>query len=597
MISYEDWHSKIEHALQLRTQYWNGDKAWKRFLALYRGDHWRTSRYNSGFLEPDSEFPRDRITVNITGSTVLLAKSFLVNKSPKFIINPRPVLDSTEVQQAVISALLQQETLNYEWKERNMHFQCKEATLDALIIGHGITKDGFVDKKATARNIKKDGDIENRDYIEDESPFVERINPFRFLFDTDHENYRQLDAGNWCAEIFFKSREDVLADGSYDKKVLSKIKDNVYQVETVSLNPGSDSDKQIKRDILYEIWDKKFKKYYIFVKGVDEPVKEQDWPYEYLDGFPYTKLDFIPLPNEHYGIGIPYFIEDQQLELNRVRTTMFDHRRRFNRKYTVLENGIDEPEIVKLITGETGTIIRVKQQNAVKPLEEGTIPHDAFTVEGVIKSDINELSGVDKLARGGDLPGRTSASEIQARQNYTNLKLDDRAADVDYFYNKNGRKTLQHIKENYTKDRVIKITGMKGAYWVKYSPSDIKAEFDCEMETISAPTVDEVADRQQRLQIFQLIMQNVQMIMQMKIEFNWQELFKWLFEAFGEKDISRFFNAASPSSGLQQTELGTPNTALNLQNSSQPQTPQMMTPDQLRAGLSGGLNGGQGLIQ
>lgn len=596
MISYEDWHKKIEDALEFRNQHWNGDKAWRRFIALFRGDQWRTSKYNQSYLEPDSESPRDRITVNVTGSTVLLAKSFLVSKkNPKFIIKPRRILEAFEVQQLAVNSLLQQETLNYEWHERNMDFQTKESVLDAVIIGHGITKTGFTRKKSTARSIKADGSIEYRDYISDEAPYLERVNPFRFLFDTEHENYRQLDSGSWCAEIIFRTRQDVLADDRFNQKIIKGIKSGIETPETVSLKPadinnyrGGNAADFYNRDILYEVWDKKFQMFYIFMKGIEKPLYEEPWPYEYLDGFPYNKLDFIPVPNEHYGIGIPYFIEDQQLELNRVRTTMFDHRRRFNRKYLAIQGAIEPSELQKIITGETGAFAWVNQQNAVTPMMEGTIPKDSFNVEGVIKADINELSGVDKLARGGDLPSRTSAAEIQARQQYTNLKLDDRSLDVDNFYINNGRKVLQHIKANYSQDKVIQINGIKGQQWVKFTPEDIKGEFDIEMESVSAPPVDEIADRQQRIQIFQLLMQNMQIMSQAQIPINWTELFKWLLESFGEKDISKFFGTPPvPIEGQQQQ----PNTALNLMQQGGLQQPNVINASDLRAGLQGGMAG------
>lgn len=595
MISYDDWHKKIENALTLRNNYWNGDKAWKRFLALYRGDHWKSSRYSDNFTSPDSETPRDRITVNVTGSTILLAKSFLINKHPKFIINPRPILDQSEVQQAVIGALLQQEVLNYEWKEREMNFQCKEAVLDALIIGHGIVKNGFMYKKPKATNKKKDGEIEYRSYMEDEVPYLTRINPFMFLFDTDHMNYRDLDSGSWCAEIFFNSREDVLANSSYNKTILKSISDGDEKPETINLSYNADDTlkAELNRDILYEVWDRKFEKRYIFLKGIEQPLLEEEWPYDYLDGFPYQKLDFIPIPNEHYGVGIPYFIEDQQLELNRIRTAMFDHRRRFNRKYLAIEGAITPEEVTKIITGETGTFAWVNQANAIAPMEEGKTPQDAFSQESIIKNDIQELSGVDKLARGGDMPSRTSAAEIEARKQFTNLKLDDRSEDVDIFYSKTARKVLQHIQENYTKDKVIQISGVKGNYWIKYSPSDIKGEFAIDMETVSAPPEDETTQKQQAIQMFQLIMQNMQFLMQAKIEINWQELFKWIFSKFGEKDTSRFFSAASPISGLPPFEgQQQPNTALNLNQGGMPQMPQVMSTSDLKAGLSGGMSGG-----
>lgn len=600
-MDYEAWHNKIDATLQWRQKYWNGDKAWKRFLALYRGDHWRTSRYNEGFLDPDSDVPRDRITVNFTGSTIQLAKSFLIKGSPKFVIKPRPALNAQDVQKAVVSAMLQQEVLNYEYEQQEMHPQLKSAILDSIIIGHGITKTGFTTKKPIAKD-KKVGQLDTKEYIQDETAYVERINPFRFLFDVENECFNQLDNVGWCAEIFFRNITDVINDDTYNKKIRGQLKRGeekadtyqsvLYQPSEYSYNKGDNTETDLA--VCYEVWDKKRNKYYVFLSGVIEPLIETEWPYDYLDGFPYEKTDFIPVPNEHYGLGIPAWIEDQQLELNRVRTSMYDHRRRFNRKYLVQEGALEPGEKQKLISGDTGTIIMTTGgPNSVAPLQELKIPSDAFGVESTIKADIMELTGVDQLARGGQLPGRTSAAEINARQSYVNLKLDDRVESVDKFVLKNGKKVLQHIKTNTKVDRVMQIAGPLGQTWIRFSPEDIRSEFDITMDTVSAPKIDEVADRQQALQIFQLIMSNMQTIMQLKIPINFQELFAWLFGKFGEKDISRFFSGAVPTidqiqgGGNLNGQLG--NQTLGTLNG---EPPPVMDANQLRNQVSGNLSGG-----
>lgn len=589
MLDYKDWHERINCTLEWRSKYWNGDAAWKRYMALYRGDHWRNSRYGDSVLGPDSDSPRTRITVNVTGATILLAKSFLFKKKPQFIIEPK-------LPEHYVSAVLQQATLNYEWKERNMQKQAKKAVLDSLVIGHGIIKTGFTYEPSTANNPKKDGQTEYREYIEKDTPYIERINPFMFLFDIETDTY-DLENGSWCAQIFFRPYNDVVVDTNYDKGVLKAIKSNLLTPETFKMGLAMSVEEYARKEnnqcALYEVWDKKYKKRYVFIKGIEEPVEEQDWPYEYLDGFPYEKLDFIPLINEPYGIGIPAFIEDQQYELNRVRTAMYDHRRRFNRKYLARKGAIDSIELDKFLNSETASAIWVESMDAIRPTDEATIPNDAYAVEATIKNDIQELTGVDQLVRGGQLPARTSAAEVNARVQFSNLKLDDRVDDVDSFIINIGRKTLQHIKENYSSEKIIKINGPAGEYWTKYSPTDIKAEFDIDMDTVSAPQIDPVADRQQAIQIFTLIMQNLQILLQQQVQINIGELFKWLLGKFDEKDISRFFPQAGVISGpIQTVTEGQTNTAQNLPQLNMPQQPPVMNAQQLRGQLNGNLSGG-----
>lgn len=588
-IEYSDWHRIIESTLEWRSKYWNGDRAWKRFMALYRGDHWRTSKYSSAQLDPDSDRPRDRVTVQVTGQNVLIAKSFLVKQRPKFVINPKRPED-------VVACQLKQAVLNYEWKERKMQRQIRRAVLDAIVIGHSIIKTGYTYKKDIGRK-KSDGEVIYNENIKDDSPFIERINPLLFLFDVENSDNGDLDTASWCAQIFFCCKEDVLANNKYNKKVLSSIEDGEYQPETIEANLSSSdktwNDENGKRCILYEVWDKKHYKYYIFCKGVEDPLLETDWPYDYLEGFPYEKLDFIPLINEPYGVGIPYFIEDQQHELNRIRTSMFDHRRRYNRKYTVVKNGMEPSEITKLVQGETGTVLEINMPNAIGIVPEMTVPKNAYDQEQVIKNDIRELSGIDQIERGGALPGRTSAAEVQARQQASSIKLDDRVEDVDYWVERIGTKTLQHTEANYNTDRVIKIAGPSGAMWVQYSAEDIQGEFDMEVETMSAPRIDEVTDRQQAIQVFQLVMQNFQFLQQAQVPIDMGELFKWILGKFDEKDISRFFPLAGQISPPITTQLQS-NTTLNAAQLQPPTPPNITTASDLKAGLSGAQSNGGG---
>lgn len=583
-MDYDDWHKKIQATLEWRENYWNGMKAWKRYMSLYIGDHWKSGR-TLGIDEPSSERPNDRITVNVTGSTILLAKSFLVKSNPKFIIKPRKPED-------VISVQLKEEAVNYEWKERDVQSHMRDAVLDSLIIGHGIVKIGFTFERPKYRK-KSDGNADTREYIQKNSPYVERVNPFRFIFDIEGENFRKLDNGRWCAEIFFQTKKAILGNAKYNKSVLKEITDNVSKPDTYPsplVNKGETYDLDNSGLIpCYEVWDKEYYKRYVFAAGVENALIDEEWPYDYLEGFPYEKIDFIPMPNEHYGLGIPAFIEDQQLELNRVRTSMFDHRRRFNRKYQYVKGSVDDEEIQKLISGETGTVIALNEAGGITPIQEGTIPSDAFNVEGVIKGDIRELTGTDELARGGSLPSRTSAAEIQARQQYQNLKLDDRVNDTDKLFMNVGRKLIQHISANYDSSRLQKISGVAGTFWVRATKEDIQGEFDMEMETVSAPKTDELTDRQQAIQIFQMVMQNIQALGQ---SVNVPEMFKWLFAKFGEKDISRFFSPAATISGPIQTQAAPQgNGAINASELSIPSTP-TIDMSQLREGMMGSLNNG-----
>lgn len=574
-VTYEQWHQRIDATLKWREQYWNGTGAWKRYFALYRGDHWRSSLFRQlENNEVDSENPRDRITVMDTLSTILTIKPFLIKRRPKFILRAR----RQDVPEDVVSAFLQQETLNYAWRELKMQKQARNAVLDALIIGHGILKTGFTFNEPEADKPVKEGEIEYREYIRKDSPYLERINPLYFIFDIEGCNNGDLESSRWCAQIFFRSREDVIADSTYNKAVRSSIKSGFDQPEVISpiIYKEQNEEEVSKRCILYEVWDKKYRKYYVLCKGINKPLIEEDWPYDYLEGYPFVKLDYIPIPNEPFGVGIPYKIEDQQLEKNRVRTTMFEHRRRFNRKYIAIEGEIQEIEKDKFTTGSDGTVVWAKSPSAIVPIQDANLTSDNYRLEEIINRDYNSVTGIDALVRNAPLPGRTSAAEISARQGYTNLKLDDRVEDVDEFIMEAGRKVLQHIKANFNSDQIVEIVGPLGRFWVQYSPEDIQAETEFDMDTVSAPRIDPAVEKQQAIELLQVLSSNLQVLTQMQV-LQPQEI-----QQIYRNSIAKIIGENKELSGNLR----------GIGANVQPGT--IANPQQLAAGLNGGLSTGNG---
>lgn len=557
---YEIWMSRLRSTLRWRQNYWNGDKNWNRAYDMFRGKHWRDQQED----DPSSDQLKDRITVNVTQSSILNILPFLMTSHPDFQGKARKPSKTESVK-------LQTSMLNYEYTQREMHPQAKKSGYDAAICGHGITKTGYNLELDEAIS-KVEGEINYKDYVKKDAPFAKRVSPFFFLIDPEAEE-ASLETARWCAEIFFKTERDILANNRYSGSVRNKIKNGTYPLKYKNAIFGVHHDDPTLNNLtketddpalpesrlamLYEVWDKKYKKYYVFADGVPDPLIEKDWPYAYLDGVPYIKVDYIPLPDELYGVGIPYQIEDQQFELNRNRTYAFEHRRRFSaRKYEVLK-GVDEGEFTRFMNGEDGVGVRVQQMGSIMPIPDAPMPEDTQLVEAMIKSDIQDQTGLDALMKGQNLPDRTTSGEVSTRTSLFRLKLDDRIEAIDKFILKIGTQVLQHIKGNYLTERVIEIVGESGAYWETLTFEQIKEEVDISMETISAPKVDPLLEREQALHIWQISMQALPLIQAGVLRIDLNQLFGWMMEKFGIKDVGRFFaDALIPQAPLQEQPAG-----------------------------------------
>lgn len=547
------WHQRIDASLKWRQRVYNGDKMWLRSLKLVSADHWMNDQRFSD--DPTSDNPRDEITVNVIGSTVKDFMAFLFKYNPKFLLRARR-------KEAILAARLKQSLINYWWREKGWKHIVQKSVWDYLIFGHAIVKTGWVLELDAAKAPDKDGNIEWDDAVRVNEPTVRRVDPFHFIVDPEAPE-RNLETSRWCAESIHKPLRDVLVNTKYDKSVIAGLRTGKYTpacvpsqtkmmrgTERLNDDEGLQADSLVR---LFEVWDKKFHRYFVLLDGVDKPLFEGNWPYAdeagevYLDGFPYVFKVYDALPNDWYGQSLPFQLEDQQLELNRIRTLAFTHRRRNAVSVYGATGQVGVDQLAKLQNAQDGEIV----QNLPGPgslwlIPSAPLPEDNYRVEQMIQGDINRLSGADQLTSGGSLPSRTSATEITARQDYTGRKIDMRVDAVDCLLADVTRQVLQHMEVNMEKAEVVRVEGPLGDTWEHLTPQDAKAEVDLEITTVSATREDETEDKQQAIQTFGQISQMAEMLTQQGYAVNWPKVFAWVMLKQDVKEADEFLIPVAP---------------------------------------------------
>ncbi len=552
------WLSRIAKTKRQRDEQRNGGRDWMMYRRWYESEMWVNRETLAG---GGSENARDTATVNTLGSIAMTYQSFLISGQMKFKLKARKPTD-------VVSAELQEAILNYEWGERGMTSVVKKIVQDVVVIGHGIGKTGYVVEVDEGRK-KSDGEIEYREYIRQDAPYIEYIDPMNFLFDPTAKD-GSLKTARWVAECFYVPYEAVMANDKYDQEVLAQISSGYYSMGTRAGYEGIGNSTSIFEQpisaitpedsvcALYEVWDKKFKKHYIFAENVAEPLLEEPWPYDYLDGFPYVKVDFIPVNHRNYGMGIFKLAEDQALQLNRIRSEQFRWVRVNGRKF-IVRPGTAPEEVTKWAEGPPGTAITADTPDAITPIQDAPMSQDFQIVEGAIQRDIEQLTGADALLQGRALPSRTTAGEVSTRTNLMRLKAEDRVWAIEQGVTELARQVLQHLKANRTIPDVIEVVGLQGTFWRDYTPEEIQAETDVSVEYFAAPKFDPALDRQQRLTILQLGVQALPAMQQAGAQetIDMVQLFAWALKGFDIPDAGRFFKPALiPQAPLEEQQPG-----------------------------------------
>jgi hypothetical protein len=544
---YQDgqiWLSRIAMTYRLRAERKNGSKDWARYYRWYRGQQW-ADRGDLGPVESDN--PRDTATSNKLGSIVNATVPFLVNRDIQFLLDPRRPGDYN-------SAQIQESMLNYEWGERKMQRQIKMCAKDEAIIGHCVAKVGYVVEVDEAR-YKKSGVINYKDYIRRDAPFLERVNPLLFIVDLAAPDHT-LHTSRWACEIFFEPFSDVLSNKNYDRSVLAEISigdlapavysgfHGIGEKDPTSVKALRMALPEDKLVCMFEIWDKKFRQRMIYADGIATPLLAEPWPYPYLDNFPYIMSNYIDVPNDFYGVGIMAGNEDQQVQLNLIRSAQFAHINANTPRYKILDGSMTPAEVDKFTDGGPNTIVR----GNIEPIQMASLIPDFQIAEAAINRDIIDGTGADDLVQGQKIGDRTTAGEIGTRARITGLKYDMIVGNFEEFVEDGATQVLQHLKANRTIPDVVQIVGPEGLDWREYTPEEIQADVDVTVETFSAPKDDPKVELQQAMQVMELCVRALPILQQSGAPetINFPNLLGFVLKRFKEPDIDQFFRPAPP---------------------------------------------------
>lgn len=513
---YDLWISRItNHIDWLKNNYWNGYSSWKAAYLLDRTIHWARKGFEKGNeIDFATERAQQKVTIPLIATHIRNLLPYLAYSEPNFYGRP----DSA---QQVLNINAQTDYLNHFWRIQNMSRQSKKSILDGAIIGHGIAKSGWSPRLSDEPDERGKGKINYLPYNTPNTPWVRRINPFLFLYDRTASDY-DLASARWCCELILKPFGAIVNEPSYDKDVVALIKKGgvnlLYYRDFVNENieddqlfaPYQNEKEQIDIDqqiVLCEIWDRMFQKYYVIPMGQHQyALRDESWPYDYLDKFPYRMVLFEEVPNDLFGMGHVRYLKDVSAQINRNRTSIYDISNRFSPlyKYRSQDKSISAENARILREHPPGGVLTLGLQEGedVTTLDPPSVSDDTWRVSTILEKDFQLLSGEDQLAQGGPLPSRTSAEEIRERRRIRGLRLETSVQNAHNFYLDLGNLVLTHARNNIESDVVVPVIGKPGRYWNRINPSNFKDIFTLDLGVISKPPDPPEVRRKDLMELF-----------------------------------------------------------------------------------------------
>ena len=489
--TYKKWEERINHAIKLKNDWW---EQFKVDLAL---DYFE-GKQNPGWNE------EEWITVNKFYSHMMAQLPALYSIDPYFYVKIKKTFEPEEDAHVKYeeTAKARQAMLNYLKTELELKTKARLSIQDAFF-SIGVVKTRFsadaIDNPQAGQEIK---DENGKPYIDEDTGkpllqpdtlpvnkqyIISRLHPSAIFWDTDASTLK--DTWTFIGEVIQMSRADALKDKRFKRSTIMSMpgrttdpqeqtKKRWFNLDNYRIQKEKAKDSDLL--IFYEIYDLKNRQMLMIGEGAEDyAVKPRGLP-PGIENHPYSILRFVlrdkspyPIPPMSQGI-------DQQKEYNLSRSRILTHRKRFNRKYTVVAQMLnDQSDISKLETGEDGTVILVQGHGAIEPIRDAQLDQQTYTELAMLNNDMIEIFGNPDTARG--IASADSATEASIMDSRLEIREGDRQAIVVDFILDIARKLDQLIEANLDEDQAVKVIGPEGEDWVKVKADNyesIEGEFE-----------------------------------------------------------------------------------------------------------------------
>jgi len=465
------------------------DATWRRMTDMYKG------------LQYEDFRTEDRLSINIAFATInIIAPNISVNY-PKISVN------ATNPANAA-NAVIAEAVVNYWWRYKDIRTEFRRAVKDSLTCGHGWVKVGyrFVEEEQVNDHEALDpidgNEITPITVVVEDSPFAERVSPMDVFVDPDATSMHDI---KWIAQRIRRPMADVKNDKRYSKVARD-------QIQTMAVGRYSDdpSKKKIydKTEGYAEIWeyyDISTKMMSVFSETADQfLIKPTPMPYSF--GQPFVMLRNYDVPDHFYPIGDLESIEPLQRELNETRTQMMNHRKKYSRKYLYKESAFDNLGRTALESDEDNVMVPVISDEALSSIVAAfpavINPSDFYDQTQMIIGDIDRVSGVSEIQRGGTSEIRRTATESSLVQDASNARTADKLAMIEQAISECGRRMVALARQFMTGEQVARVIGKDGEpVWIQYDRDYLEGDFDFEVVAGSTQPHNESFRRQMALQM------------------------------------------------------------------------------------------------
>ena len=428
---------------------------------------------------------------------------------------PVPGYDiSTPDQASVVQNLL-----SYQWNRMGMRLKMYDFIKDSLMYSKGYAKVTWDFKTKTTTEmvpvvneetdeITYEKKTKSQVYCDD--PNVEIVDPFDIYVDPDAT----------CLEdaAYLIHRKLVPLDKLKDNPNYKNVNQlNLKQNQTTNtgvangttlnqttrnLNAAPTPDSAKQEVEIWEYWEND--RLIVIANG---KVVLRDTPNPFSDKkIPFVELDDYRDPHKYYGQSELSVIDPLQREINAIRNQRRDYDNLALNPVTMMIPGtLRNPNSAVM---SPGNVWMVSDLNSIAPYTLPQLQGGSTEIENMTAQDIKMTVAIDEIGIGllPENPQRRSATEVVTAQSMAGKRFAIKIALLEEAVKKIGEMVFARNQQFLDQERVIQIVGERGAqFWVRLNPDDIKGDYFVDIETGSMLPKDEIAARQEAVQLLQYI--------------------------------------------------------------------------------------------
>lgn len=399
--------------------------------------------------------------------------------------------------------------LSYQWKRMGMRLKMYDYIKDSLMYSKGIAKVswnfqmknktfmepvvGKNDEITFKKTVKSD--------IEYDDPVVDIVDPMDIYIDPDATSIYNAKFVIHRKTVPLKEVKD---NPNYKNTDQIKSSSTDQYMDKLSRFNSAVPQKDKHSDIveILEYWEQDR---LVVLANQSTVLRDSPNPYNHKQ-MPFVELDDYRDPHKLYGQSELSVIDPLQREINSIRNQRRDYDNlALNPVVRMVPGTLRNPNSAVMAPGSVWMVSDLNSMDVFAlPQLQGT----ATDIEQQTANDIKMTVAIDEIGIGllPDNPQRRSATEVVTAQSMAGKRFAIKIALLEEAVKKIGELVFALNQQFLDQERMIQIVGERGATeWVQLGPEDIRGGYYIDIEAGSMLPKDEIAARQEAVQLLQYI--------------------------------------------------------------------------------------------